>query len=52
MDLQKISQRLTSGRHLKDLIKLRQKTRVFELTRNEFGGYDPVDAHNPDYFEF
>lgn len=26
--------------------------RVFELTKNEFGGYDPADAHNPDYFVF
>lgn len=26
--------------------------RVFELTENEFGQLEPVDQHNPEYFEF
>lgn len=26
--------------------------RVFELTKNEFDGYEPVDVHNPEYFAF
>lgn len=26
--------------------------RVFELAKNEYGEYEPVDAHNPEYFEF